>query len=78
MTEATEWKYAFNDLDKYEAGEEIQYTVTEDVVKGYSTEYDGNDIINSYTPGERSRTVTKIGMMLIIKTESDQKRSEYS
>ena len=60
MTEATEWKYAFNDLDKYEAGKEIKYTVTEDVVKGYSTEYDGNDIINSYTPGETSRTVTKI------------------
>ena len=60
VTEATEWKYAFNDLDKYEAGEEIKYTVTEDEVKGYTTEIDGTNIINTHITYKTSVPVTKV------------------
>ncbi|MGN0801659.1 MAG: Cna B-type domain-containing protein, partial [Candidatus Faecivicinus sp.] len=55
-----EWSYSFADMPKYEAGKEIQYSVAEERVTGYSTKYEGNDIINSYTPGKTSVTVTKV------------------
>ena len=37
-------------LDKYRDGEEIEYTVTEDEVKGYTTEINGTNIINTHAP----------------------------
>ncbi|MCT0509479.1 Cna B-type domain-containing protein, partial [Lactococcus cremoris] len=39
------WKYEFNDLDKFKAGQEIKYTVEEAAVAGYETTYDGNNIV---------------------------------
>ncbi|NJI14048.1 Cna B-type domain-containing protein [Staphylococcus agnetis] len=56
---SSDWSYAFNDLPKYDNGEEIQYTVTEDHVEDYSTTIDGTTITNKYTPGKTSATVTK-------------------
>ena len=53
------WEYSFTDLPKYEGGKEIEYTVTENTVKGYSTDIKGYDIENSYTPKKTSVTVTK-------------------
>ena len=53
------WKYSFTDLPKYEGGKEIEYTVTENTVKGYSTDIKGYDIENNYTPKKTSVTVTK-------------------
>ena len=58
--EAGNWTYIFKDLPKYENGEEITYTVSEDTVADYTTTYDGSNITNSYTPGKTSATVTKI------------------
>ena len=58
--EAGNWTYTFKDLPKYENGEEITYTVSEDTVADYTTTYDGSNITNSYTPGKTSATVTKI------------------
>ena len=58
--EAGNWTYTFKDLPKYENGEEITYTVSEDTVTDYTTTYDGSNITNSYTPGKTSATVTKI------------------
>ena len=63
-----EWKYNFTDLPKYKnvngKGVEIVYSVTEDVVDGYTTTVTktdaGYDITNSYTPGKVSRSVEKI------------------
>lgn len=60
VTESDEWKYAFTNLPKYEDGKEIAYKVTETAVDDYSTSYDNNTIINSYTPGQTSVTVSKI------------------
>src|SRR5699024_5793484 len=59
VTEVDEWKYSFTDLPKFENGEEINYTIQEDDVEGYSTEIDGMDITNSYTPGQTSINVVK-------------------
>ena len=53
------WSFSFTDLPKYENGTEIDYTITEDTVDGYSTAYSGYDVINSYIPGKTSITVTK-------------------
>ncbi|WP_430598174.1 Cna B-type domain-containing protein [Enterococcus sp. AZ177] len=59
VTEADNWEYAFSDLPKYKEGKEIQYTVTENHVPEYSVEIDGTNLINHYTPGQTSVTVTK-------------------
>ncbi|EIQ7097420.1 Cna B-type domain-containing protein [Enterococcus faecalis] len=59
VSEANSWQYAFKNLQKYENGQEIVYTVTEDQVPEYNTEIKGYDITNSYTPGRTSVSVTK-------------------
>ncbi|QQK78096.1 Cna B-type domain-containing protein [Salicibibacter cibarius] len=59
VTEEDEWAYSFTDLPKYEAGEEIAYTVTENTVEHYTQDIDGHDITNHYTPEETAVTVTK-------------------
>ncbi|MGH2204823.1 Cna B-type domain-containing protein, partial [Enterococcus faecalis] len=59
LTEADGWQYVFENLPKYENGQEIVYTVTEDQVPEYNTEINGYDITNSYTPGKTSVSVTK-------------------
>ena len=59
VTEEDNWKYSFTNLPKYKAGKEINYTITENTVEGYSQEIDGYNITNSYTPEETVVTVTK-------------------
>ncbi|HCY9509575.1 TPA: Cna B-type domain-containing protein, partial [Staphylococcus aureus] len=59
VTSETNWKYKFKDLPKYDEGKKIEYTVTEDHVKDYTTDINGTTITNKYTPGETSATVTK-------------------
>ncbi len=59
VTEAEDWSYTFSDLRKFENGQEINYTITEDVVEAYSTTYDGYNVTNEHTPGKTSVTVTK-------------------
>ncbi|MCY7226091.1 Cna B-type domain-containing protein [Streptococcus anginosus] len=50
-SEATGWKYSFEQLAKYEAGKEITYTVEEVAVpKGYTPKVDGMNITNRHTP----------------------------
>ena len=60
VTADDEWKYEWTGLLRYEYGVEIQYTITENPVTDYSTEVNGYNITNTYTPGETSRTVKKI------------------
>ncbi len=59
VSEETDWNYAFTDLPKFENGEEINYTIQEDNVEGYSTKINGLDITNSYTPEQISINVSK-------------------
>ncbi|HNZ63328.1 MAG TPA: Cna B-type domain-containing protein, partial [Bacillota bacterium] len=53
------WKWLFENLPKYHNGAEIVYTITEDVVNGYSTTIDGYYVKNEYTPGKTNVQVTK-------------------
>ena len=49
-SEETSWKYEFTDLDRYQNGKEITYTVEEvDVPKDYKSEVNGFNITNHYT-----------------------------
>ena len=56
-TQENDWKYEFKDLPKEENGKAIDYTVSEQPVKGYKTKIDGTTIVNTYAPGV---TKTKI------------------
>ena len=60
ITEDDDWSWTFTNLPKYEAGNLICYTVMESAVENYSTEYDGYNVINGYTPGRTSVSVLKI------------------
>lgn len=66
LSEANGWSYSFENLPKYTTdAQEILYTVKEEEVPAeYSVEYartaEGNNIINKYTPGKTSVTVTKV------------------
>ncbi len=47
VTKDTDWKYTFEDLDKYDdQGKLIVYTITEDAVAGYESSVDGLKITN--------------------------------
>ena len=54
------WTYSFENVPKFADGEEIVYTITEEQVTGYTFSNGTNyDIVNTYTPGKTSVTVTK-------------------
>lgn len=59
VTADDNWEWTFKDLPKYENGIEIIYTITEDALSGYSAKIDEYTVINSYTPGKTSVSVTK-------------------
>ena len=50
VTANDNWKYTFTGLDKYKAGQEINYTVKEDSVDGYTTSIEGTTITNTHIP----------------------------
>ncbi|HFI0333311.1 TPA: SpaH/EbpB family LPXTG-anchored major pilin [Streptococcus suis] len=57
VTEADGWAWSFTDLPKYEAGELITYTITEDKVSGYSSAVSGYNVTN--TQVEAGLVITK-------------------
>ena len=48
VTASSDWKYSFENLPEYNDGKLINYTISEDDVKGYSTSYDGFNITNTH------------------------------
>ncbi|MEF2834243.1 MAG: FctA domain-containing protein [Clostridia bacterium] len=72
VTEANDWKWTFDNLDKFDANDkEYKYTIKEDTVPFYtsaeSTDADGNTVItNTYKPeklelkGDAALKVTKV------------------
>jgi len=50
VTEADGWSWSFTGLPKYKDGAEIDYSITEKAVTGYTPEYDGYDVKNIHTP----------------------------
>lgn len=60
-SELFNWEYSFNNLPKHDDnGDEINYRVEEEIVPGYTPEYNDYDITNTYTPRKTSIRVTKI------------------
>ena len=60
LNDENNWRYAWAELQKYENGQAINYTVTENPVAEYSTQITkaANDVIFNYTV-KNSRTVEK-------------------
>ena len=50
VTAADNWEWTFTDLPKYANGREINYTITEDAVAGYTTSVRGYNVTNTHTP----------------------------
>ena len=48
VTEKDGWKYKFDNLDVYENGEKIRYTIREDQLEEYEAEVDGYDVNNEH------------------------------
>ncbi|MGV4325060.1 Cna B-type domain-containing protein [Trueperella pyogenes] len=59
VTAAQKWAWSFTDLPKFDKGQEIVYTITEDAVSGYSAKMSGYNVTNTYTPGKTSVGVAK-------------------
>lgn len=56
VSEKDNWHYQFENLDKFENGRKIKYTISEDKVDKYKTEIDGFNITNTYKPPEKPPT----------------------
>ncbi len=59
------WAGVFTGLDTNKAGKEIQYTITEDPVEGYTAEYTGSmtaglTVTNTHKPATRDIVVSKV------------------
>lgn len=52
------WNYCFENRDKYHAGTEINYTIKEASVIGYTSNIHGFDITNRYTPSPAKATIS--------------------
>ena len=59
VTEADGWKWKFENLDKYEKGQEIEYTIKEEVVAEYETNIDRFNVTNKHTPEKTAVEGTK-------------------
>ena len=54
LTKDNNWKHVFKGLKKYRTdGSEYEYSVREEKIDGYATEYSDNTVINSYTGGDK-------------------------
>ena len=71
ISEADDWKWSFEGLDKCKAGKEISYTIAEDAVEGYKTEVSDYDVTNSYTP---EKTLVKVAKTWQDANNQDGKR----
>ena len=62
VTADDDWSYTFKDLPKYRAGTTTQwtYSIEEEAVEDYTTEYDGYDIYNTHTPSTIDLRVSKV------------------
>ena len=81
VTAANGWTWNFIDLDKYKAGREIVYTITEDAVANYKTSLGGYNITNTYVPETIKVSGTKIwddaGVACVIKSSLIKQLSPF-
>ncbi len=62
VTANDDWKWSFTDLDKYENGSEIRYSIREETVEGYTPDYGTTgtyNVTNTRTPSTVSVAVEK-------------------
>ena len=59
VDEGDGWAWDFTRLPKFDAGQEIAYSISEDAVDSYETTYDGYNVTNTYLPDIKSIKVTK-------------------
>ena len=59
---ADDWQYSFADQPKYENGERIEYTITEDTITGYDISIDGFAVTNSRSSEESSTQLVFAGI----------------
>ena len=50
VSQADDWKYSFKDQPKYEGGKEITYSISEETVAHYTSQINGYNLTNSYSP----------------------------
>ena len=50
VSKSDNWEYQFKGVPKYQNGQEITYTVSEDVVTGYEMTASGMNLTNTHTP----------------------------
>ena len=60
ITKEDDWKWKFENLPKCKDGRQIDYTITEDSIKDYTSEVDDFDVTNTHTPDKTQVTVTKV------------------
>ncbi|MDO5813379.1 MAG: Cna B-type domain-containing protein [Bacillota bacterium] len=60
VTKKDDWKYTFEDLDKYNDNGLITYTISENKVDGYTTTIDGYNITNTHKVTKINVPVTKV------------------
>ncbi len=65
LNESNSWKSAFDNLDKFNGGKEIKYTIEEVAVTGYSSVITGNMadgfvVTNTYTPATVNIPIEKV------------------
>ena len=53
------WTWTFSNKPKYDAGNVITYSVTEDAVENYTQSISGYNVTNTYAPEKTSITITK-------------------
>ena len=56
---AGNWAFAFEDLPKYNKGQEIQYSITEDPVDEYTSEVEDFTIVNTHPPEKTRIEISK-------------------
>ena len=59
LDESNNWMHTFENLDKYNNGKQIVYSVIEENIDYYSTSISGGTITNTYAPEKTSYTVIK-------------------
>ena len=60
VTALDNWSYKFENLYKYENGQEINYSIAEDAVNGYQATIDGYNVTNTHNNETINIPVTKV------------------
>ena len=60
VTAKNNWSFTFEDLDKYESGKEIVYSISEEAVDGYTATYDRFNVTNTHKPSKTEVSVNKV------------------